>query len=234
MRVNQVIKDIRLLIKKRKRLKRIKRVRESMPPYLKKDFGVELNYKLWTTKGARFAASDRNKNMNSLSYQTIGYLSAYLIIINLINIYDLPYLSKMSSQSLGFWTTALSIIILIYSQFENAKNYSIKAEKFHQCGLEIGELYNKLRMTKTFEDINLPEDEIRKISEQYDIVLRKYENHIPIDLELFTTTKPRYFKLTKFQVIWIKIKRYCIVKLKYHLMIYGPVIFFMVFQFKNK
>ncbi len=221
-------------IKKIKRLKRIKKAKEGMPPYLKKDFGVELNYKLWATKGARFAASDRNKKMHSLSYQTIGYLSAYLIIINLINVYDLAYLSKMSSQSLGFWTTALSIIILIYSQFENAKNYSIKAEKFHQCGLEIGELYNKLRMTKTFESINRPEDEIQRISEQYDVVLRKYENHISTDLDIFTTTKPKYFKLTKFQISWIKIKRYFIVKLKYHLMIYGPVIFFIVFQIKQK
>lgn len=86
LQMKQLAQNIRLDLKKRKRAKRIKKIKNcTPPPYLKKDFGVELNFKLWTTKGARFAASDRNKKLNSLSYQTIGYLSVYLIIINLIN-----------------------------------------------------------------------------------------------------------------------------------------------------
>lgn len=222
---------LKLYIKKVRRARRIRKAEESKPPYLKKDFGVELNFKLWTTKGARFAANERNNKMNSLSYRTIGYLSAYLIIINLINVYDLPYLSKMSAQSLGFWTTALSILILIYSQFENAKNYSIKAEKFHQCALEIGELYNKLRMVKTFTNTINTEYQIKKISEEYDIVLKKYENHSPIDLETFRATKPKYFKLNKIQLGRIRFKRYSIESLKYHLMIYGPLFLFIYYQF---
>ena len=230
LQMKALIQDMRLKIQKIRRAKRIKRIKASTPPYLKKDFGVELNFKLWTTKGARFAASDRNKKLNSLSYQTIGYLSAYLIIINLINVYDLPYLSKMSSQSLGFWTTALSILILIFSQFENAKNYSIKSEKYHQCGLEIAELYNKLRMIKTFENVNDHENEIRKISEEYDIALKKYENHAPIDLKAFTTTKPKYFKLSRFCILKINIEKYFKIKFKYHLMIYGPIILFIYYQ----
>lgn len=228
--MKQLLKNIRLYFLKIKRAKRIKNIKDSTPPYLKKDFGVELNFKLWATKGARFAASDRNKKLNSLSYQTIGYLSSYLIIINLINVYDLPYLSKMSSQSLGFWTTSLSILILIFSQFENAKNYSIKSEKHHQCGLEIAELYNKLRMVKTFEKFNDPENEIEKISEQYDIALKKYENHAPIDLKTFTTTKPKYFKLNRFSVLKINIQKYFKIKFKYHLMIYGPILLFIYYQ----
>ena len=69
----------------------------------------------------------------------------------MINIYSIPYLNILSDNELGFWTTALSVLILIYSQFEIAKNYSIKGEKFHQCSLEISTLYNQLRMVKTSE-----------------------------------------------------------------------------------
>lgn len=42
--------------KARKRLKNIRRNKARIPPYLKKTFEQELNYKLWSTKGARFEA----------------------------------------------------------------------------------------------------------------------------------------------------------------------------------
>lgn len=215
------------------RAKRIKNLRSPIAPYLKKDFGVELNYKLWTTKGARFSASHRNRVKNSLSSQTIGYLSAYLIIINLVHIYNLPYFTQLSSSELGFTTTALSIIILLYSQFENANNYAIKSEKFHQCSLEIAELYNELRMIKTFKSITNKEYRINSISKRYDVILKQYENHRPIDSLDFQKQKPDYFKLSKLEVRMIKIKKYFIIKLKYHLLIYGPIILFVIYQIKN-
>ena len=49
--------------------------------YLDKDFSAELNYKFWTTKGARFLASHRLKTINKLSLYSIGFLSTYLIFI---------------------------------------------------------------------------------------------------------------------------------------------------------
>jgi len=217
-------------IKKVKRAKRIKKAKSKIAPYLQKDFGVELNYKLWTTKGSRFLASERNVTMDSLSSKTIGYLSAYLIIVNLITIYKLPILGELTINQLGFTTTAFSILILIFSQFEGAKNHSLRAEKFHQCGLEIGELYNKLRMVKTFDDVNNPQEKIENISENYDAILKKYENHSAIDFLMFKTTKPDYFGLTWRNVRGIKIKRYFIVKFKYHLMIYGPFLVFIAYE----
>ena len=228
------LEKLRGYCKKVKRARRIKTLKSKIAPYLKKDFGVELNYKLWTTKGARFLASERNKNLNTLSSQTIGYLSAYLIIINLITVYKLPFLKDLTLDQLGFTTTALSILILIFSQFESAKNHSIKSEKFHQCGLEIAELYNELRMVKTFKSINDPEKRINEISDKYDIILKKYENHSPIDFLYFTTTKPKYFEINWFEVKWIKIQKYFLIKFKYHLMIYGPIILFILFQFRDK
>lgn len=220
--------------KKVKRAKRIKKYRDKIAPYLKKDFGVELNYKLWITKGARFKASERNNIGDYLSSQTIGYLSAYLIIFNLVNIYDISFIVKFTNDQLGFISTALSILILLYSQFENAKKHSIKSEKFHQCSLEIAELYNELRMVKTFQNIYNREDRIRKISKRYDEILKKYENHLPIDLDDFRQTKPKYFELNWFEVKWIRIKKYFSVKLKYHLMIYGPILTYIGYQLWKK
>jgi hypothetical protein len=230
--MNQLEK-LRRYWKKIQRAKRIKKHNNKIPPYLKKDFGVELNYKIWITKGARFSASERNRICDSFSSQTVGYLSAYLIIVNLITIYDIDFLFQLTSNQLGFTTTALSILILIYSQFENSKNHSIKSEKFHQCSLEIGELYNELRMVKTFTNVYNPEDKIRKISEKYDVILKKHQNHSPIDLSTFKLTKTKYFELNWFDVNWIKIKKYLWIKLKYHLMIYGPIILFFIYQIKK-
>ncbi|GFD92332.1 hypothetical protein KUL156_54030 [Alteromonas sp. KUL156] len=224
-----MLEKLKNYFKKIKRIKRIKRLKKKQPPYLKKDFGVELNYKLWITKGARFSASERNKKLNELSSKTIGYLSAYLIIINLISIYKIKIFEQLTNNELGFWTTALSVLILIYSQFENAKNYSIKSEKFHQCSLEIAELYNQLRMVKTSKLLNQKEEEkaIKEISEKYDIILKKHENHSSIDTLDFKTNKPEYFELNKIDIWKIKLEKYFKISLKYHLMIYVPILFFL-------
>ena len=227
-----MLENIRHYFKIIKRAKRIKKLKRKIAPYLKGDFGIELNYKMWTTKGARFSASRRNQILHNLSSKTIGYLSAYLIIINLINIYNIPFFVKLSDNQLGFATTALSIIILIYSQFESAKNYSIKAEKFHQCSLEIAELYNELRMVKTFENITSLQQEyrIKDISKKYDIILKQHENHLPIDRLDFIKFKPEYFELSKVKIIMIKIEKYFRIQFKYHFLIYGPVISFLIYQ----
>jgi len=201
-------------------------VEEVIAPYLQKDFGVELNYKLWTTKGARFAASHRNKIQNELSSKTLGYLSAYLTIVSLLVVYKIPF-EPIGENYLNFTITALSILILIFSQFETAKEFSIKSERFHQCSLEIGELYNELRIAKTFP--NITEDDrfqrIIDISKKYDKVLQKCENHNSIDFDYFKTSKKQYFKLTPAKFCYIKLKHYFFVRFKYHLFIYGPGLF---------
>ena len=206
---------------------------EVIAPYLQKDFGVELNFKLWTTKGARFAASHRNKIQNELSSKTLGYLSAYLTIVSLLAVYKIPF-DPIGENYLNFTLTALSILILIFSQFEAAKEFSIKSERFHQCSLEIGELYNELRIAKTFP--NLSEENrfhwVIEISKKYDKVLQKYDNHNSIDFDYFKTSKAPYFKLTTTLIYYIKLKHYFFVRFKYHLFIYGPGVFLLITYLK--
>lgn len=193
--------------------------------YLDKDFSAELNYKLWTTKGSRFTASRRLKENSKLSSYTIGFLTAYIIIINLISVFDIRTVSILTPQALAFITTGLSILVLVFSQLENANEYRLRAEKFHDCALEIGDVYNELRYIKTtLKDCNEINKESRRLSDKYGLVLRKYENHDPIDFDYFKTTKADYFLLKKHQIIWIRSKYYFKTKAMYHLLIISPIV----------
>lgn len=200
--------------------------------YLNKDFSVELNYKFWTTKGARFTASSRLKKINKLSSYSIGFLSGYMIIIGLLSVFKLNNDQLVSSDQLGFITTGLSILILVFSQLESANDYALKADKFHNCALEIGELYNKLRYLKT----NLKNEEeinslAQELSIEYGNVLKKYENHEPIDFEYFKTSKNDYFKLSRLKVFKIQCEYYLRTKFLYHFLIIAPaVIIFLLLK----
>ncbi|RZK11441.1 MAG: SLATT domain-containing protein [Flavobacterium sp.] len=212
------------------RARRIKRFRKKIPPYLQKDFEVELNYKLWTTKGARFAASHRNETLHRLSGQSVGYLSAYLIIVGLVNIYDLKFwMFSLSDNQVDFTSMALSVMVLLFSQLESAENFILKSDRYHNCALDIAELYNQLRYTKTYQSNNPNKHTIlQKISEDYDKVLKRNENHKPIDYKKMQMLKPDYFELSFFKRWSIRFEYYWRVHFKYHLFMYGPILTFLI------
>ena len=52
--------SLKKIYNKRRRVRNIYKRKKCIPEYLKdNNFEVELNYKLWVTKGARFKASER-------------------------------------------------------------------------------------------------------------------------------------------------------------------------------
>lgn len=225
-----MIENIQNYWKKIQRAKRIKRFKKKIPPYLQKDFEVELNYKLWTTKGARFAASHRNETLHRLSGQSVGYISAYLIIIGLVNVYDLKFwMFSLSDNQVNFASMAFSVMVLLFSQLESAENFILKSDRYHNCALDISELYNQLRYTKTYQNNNPNKASIlQKISDDYDKVLKRNENHKPIDYKKMQMFKPEYFELTFFDRWSIRIEFYWRVHFKYHLFMYGPILIFLV------
>ncbi|MFD2907937.1 SLATT domain-containing protein [Flavobacterium ardleyense] len=210
-----------------KRAKNILKNKNKIPPYLKKNsFEEELNYKLWSTKGARFSASHRNHTLNKLSSKSIGYLSAYLIIIGIVNLYDINLLGiKILNNQVGFISTAFSVLILLFSQLESSENFSLKSERYHNCSLDIAELYTRARFIKNFT-INpiTKQSELLQISIDYDAILKKYENHLPIDYLQFQLTKPEYFGLNFIKIKWIWLKYYIKVYAIYHILIFGPLL----------
>lgn len=200
--------------------------------YLDKDFSVELNFKFWTTKGARFFASDRLNTINKLSSYSIGFLSAYLIILGLLSVFKVETEFVISSEQFAFISTGLSILILVFSQLENSNNYRLRANQFHNCALEVSELYNKLRYLKTS---TITADEINKLSQElsieYSNVLKKYENHKYIDFQMFQTTKNDYFELSNFKIFRIYLKYYFSTQLLYHtLIILPPIIIYLLIK----
>ncbi|RVT74984.1 SLATT domain-containing protein [Flavobacterium sufflavum] len=228
-----MIKEFLLYWKKIQRAKRIKKLKKKIPPYLQKDFEVELNYKLWSTKGARFAASHRSETLHRLSGQTVGYLSAYLIIVGLVNIYHLQFwMITLNDNQVNFASMSFSVLILLFSQLESSENFSLKSDRYHNCALDISELYDKLRYVKTYENNNPDKKDIlKKISIDYDKILKRNENHKPIDYSKFQLTKAPYYELNLIDRTLIRTEYYWRVHFKYHLFMYGPIIIFLTINF---
>ncbi|MRM84327.1 SLATT domain-containing protein [Riemerella anatipestifer] len=162
--------------------------------YLEKSFLEELNYKIWSTKGARFEADKRLTIVSKTSSITLSIFSAYLIISGLISVYNIN--SDIKIDVINYVVTALSILLLVLSQYENSQNYNLRANNYHNCGLELSKLYNELRNFKTLHE-NPSEYTKRefalKLSQEYQNILSKYENHLTIDYQNFKISHREYF-----------------------------------------
>lgn len=163
--------------------------------YLEKSFIEELNYKIWSTKGTRFEADKRLTRISNISNISFSIMSAYLIIAGLLAVYNIENDSE-NLKLINYYVTALSIIQLVLAQYENSQDYKLRAKNFHDCGLELSILYNKLRTFKTLNN-NVSEYEIlnfcKKLSDEYQSILSKHENHLPIDYENFKISHRSYF-----------------------------------------
>lgn len=200
-------------------------MQKSHKDYLDKTFLEELNYTIWTTKGSRFNANKRLLVISKLSNISNSILSVYLIAIGLLSVYNI-YNNQSSNENLiAYSITCLSIILLVFGQIENAKDYGAKAKEYHNCGLELSKIYNELRIFKTLNSNNSM-DEIKmftlKISDDYQRILERHENHEPIDNDLFKSKSAKYFELKKWDVFKIKVDYYFKTSFFYHLLILSP------------
>lgn len=166
--------------------------------HLDKDFLEELKHKIWSTKGTRFTADNRLKIITKYSTLSISFLSAYLIIFSLISVYNLYNENILNTNLIAFTITALSILVLIFSLVENAQDYPVKAKNFHDCALELADLYNELQTFKSYKKES-SESEKQEFCEQlqkkYQNILRRYENHAPIDNKKFRLSHPDYYEI---------------------------------------
>jgi|GEM_PF-488605 len=214
-----------------KRARIISKNKKKIPPYLKdNDFLIELNYKLWVTKGARFKASERCEELDRRSARLVGWLSAYMIMFSVLPLCGLEKYT-LDSHASTFISIALSIMILVFSQLEYAKNYTAKAKEYHDCALDISKLYDELRYLKSsMSEENKTElfDKARKLSERYEEILQRCDNHIPIDYEMFRKEKPEYFNLNLFNIMMIQLRYFLNVKLIGILCVYGVPILYIV------
>ncbi|TYA78443.1 SLATT domain-containing protein [Seonamhaeicola marinus] len=206
---------------------------EGSKDYLEKSFLEELNYKIWSTRSSRFNADKRLKTRAKLSNISLAILSAYLIIAGLMSVYNVNVGNDVNL--INYAITGLSILLLVFSQYENAQDYKLNAKIFHDCGLELSVLYNELRVFKTIKK-NPANSEIyefaKNLSERYQMVLKNYDNHATIDFDLFQIRNLSYFKkvapekVTPFNILKVKAKYYWMVYGWYSIMIIIPPILF--------
>lgn len=192
--------------------------------YLDKTFLEELNYKIWSTKGSRFNASTRLTKISRLSNLSVSILSVYLTAVGLLSVYNISF-NTLDGNLIAYSITCLSILILVFGQIENAKDFSMKAKEFHNCGLELSKIYNDLRIFKTLtEDQTIASKErfTKEISDAYQRVLERHENHLQIDNDLFKTKTAKYHLLSKYDVYKIKLNYYIRTAFMYHFLIISP------------
>lgn len=173
--------------------------------HLDKDFLEELKHKLWSTKGIRFYASDRLKGLSKISNICTSILSVYLIIFGLLSVYNIYNPSEQTENLFAFSMTAISIVLLIFSTFENSQNYRVKAEKFHDCSLDVADLYNELQNFKSYQPKSTDSEKQKfcdNLQSKYQNILRRYENHSQIDTKKFRADNMDYYKYLKWDYWW--------------------------------
>ena len=172
-----------------------KKKRIKSKEYLDKTFLEELNHKIWCTKGTRFNADSRFKKKSKLSNISVSILSAYLIIASLFSVYNIN--QNSDDNIISYLVTALSILLLVVSMHESNQDYKLRAFNFHSCGLELAEIYNRVRTFKTL-DGEKSESEISdfcfEINNKYQSILNKYDNHDDIDYDTFRIKNLDYFE----------------------------------------
>jgi hypothetical protein len=195
--------------------------------YLDKTYLEELNYKIWSTKGSRFNANKRLLMVSRLSNLCTSLFSVYLIAVGLLSVYNVYNSNTIDDNILAYSITCLSILLLVFTQTENSKDYNKKAGEFHNCALALSKLYNQLRIFKTLTIEPSSEEKLKfaeKISEKYESILEKHENHDPIDHEMFKTFKAKYHKLEWYNVMAIRLMYYIKTAFIFHLLIIAPPI----------
>ncbi|WP_405567786.1 SLATT domain-containing protein [Polaribacter sp. Asnod6-C07] len=188
--------------------------------------GHNLAFKMWSTKGARFVADERCKKSYRLSSFTIAFLSFEVIAISIYSLTG-SFDSLIESKIITSWTLILSILFLVLSIFENTKNYNVKAKDYHNCGLEIGKVYSKLKMILAtnkdgdFNDLKI----LNPLQDEYDKILDKYENHEEVDYAQYKINKKKDFKINYGYVLKNQAIIYFNTKFLYHfLIIIVPII----------
>lgn len=196
--------------------------------HLEKEFLEELSHKIWSTKGSRFNASTRFYTVSKYSNISNAFLSAYLTIFGLIAVYNLYTDALINPNVLAFLITAISIVSLVFSLLESSEQYSLKAKEYHDCALDLADLYNELRNFKAYRK-NASDDQkmlfVDDLQKRYQSVLRKYPNHSNIDKRRFRMEYKEYYKINdSLEPLRTNIFYYIKTKLLYHVLIIVPIL----------
>ena len=138
------------------------------------------------TAGCRFEASRRLKSKDSASATTIAILSLYPITLSVADL--VPAFKELNyTVYIPFVATVASIVVLVLSLLEYAKQYSVRAAQMQQCGQELNEIYYELDHLIASNLID--PDSFKAIRTRYDNIINKYpENHTQKDFHYYRAT----------------------------------------------
>lgn len=100
---------------------------------------------------------------------------------------SVPYLNAIQ--------VGLAVLVLVFSLLIGLDNYSVRADKMHRCGLELGRLERRLY---SFLNREGTDAEYEELNEQYFEILNQYENNEEVDywfhkLRLLEKNHPVFF-----------------------------------------
>lgn len=170
------------------------------------DRASELAQKIWVTKGARFNAYRRLNGKHYSSLTATALMSVYVVFLQLVPALLPANTIHRDPGTLTLLTAFLAIAILVLSLLEHGRSYQLRAERLHQCGQELNELYddfeNKRQASATVSPSLLDE-----ISNSYHRILKSVpENHDPIDNDMFRAQHSDDFNVGWFRALGIRVR----------------------------
>jgi hypothetical protein len=136
----------------------------------------ELYDRAHKTAVCRFFAHVRLRDHHNASLWTITFFSMGLIFVPLIQIFELE--TRFTTNYTNFIQVVLAIVILVISVMLNMTNFSVRADKMHQCGMILNAFVRRIH--RHIVESSTPEI-YEELVKEYDAILQRYENHSPID-----------------------------------------------------
>jgi hypothetical protein len=134
--------------------------------------------KIWITKSCRFNSVKRLETYSKALSFLFLVITVALLGISIIIIIPSVNLTNDNKTLLGIGQVLISIFIFILSQVSNSDKTVMLAKEYNECALEIGKIYDKLKLLLHFADeYSQVKEEYAKIISEYDSTLMQYKNN---------------------------------------------------------
>jgi hypothetical protein len=164
-----------------------------------------------STANIRHIASERLRHHHRFTVWSITILSTGLIVIPLLQALGVP--TSSSSQALNAIQVFLAVVVLVFSLLLSMDNYSIRADKMHQCGVELSVLARKMEPIIRTDNPYGPE--YNRLLQEYDQILRRYENHEEIDHKMYRLRNRDKYYPNPGSYFWASVRTYFLYSLDF-------------------
>lgn len=153
--------------------------------------GMRLLSKIWTTEGARFNAARRLKAMSRWSLAAQAFLSGYVLLATTAPVFVPFGLTPRDQGLLNLVLVGMALFILILTLLEAANSYEVRAERLHDCAVELSKLKNELEILLNAGHLTAGTS-LLEYQQRYDSILGRYSvNHEPVDDKFYRLGYPK-------------------------------------------